>query len=158
MKAVMAETDVGELLRIARVQRSLSLKEAAGLMGRSESWLQRIETGGHKVQPAHVHLIARAYNMSVGEIMDQEGSAEFSPPRPTGALLDTSFVEAVREAEKLDELEHLLGPPVFDATGRRVLHFEVFLPMETGTIVSMREAMAVKEEVRRKLEALLKSR
>lgn len=111
----MTAKDIGERLRIARENASLTQADAAGRIDIARTTLIAIEQGRRRVRISELQRLARAYGTTVNALLREEAVLVDLVPR-FRKLVDSSDAAATAAAELLAnlakaevELERLLG-------------------------------------------------
>ncbi|MBQ1081561.1 helix-turn-helix transcriptional regulator [Nocardiopsis sp. B62] len=90
------ELTTGERIRILRERRGLTRKVLAGLVGRSEDWLKKIENGDRELRSI-THFVRLAHALHVSNVATLTGDALSIPTNPVGKLSHGS-VPTIRAA------------------------------------------------------------
>lgn len=102
----------GDFLRAERSRRGLNLRDAAGLLAVSFSFLQRVETNGRVKNPtlAFFRRVAEIYDVPINEVLRQAGAfAAYDHVGPGGTTSDEAFVNLYWRCDALRP-ERLDGP------------------------------------------------
>lgn len=91
------ELTTGERIRILRERRGLTRKVLAGLVGRSEDWLKKIETGGRDLRSITL-LVRVARVLRVEDVSVLTGDEDVSAPVDSIGKLSHAAVPRVRAA------------------------------------------------------------
>jgi transcriptional regulator with XRE-family HTH domain len=101
-------TPVGHRIARLRRKRGMTQEALAGLVGRSESWLVKIESGKRTVESIKdLLLLANALKVEPGEIIGKlslppNGGAPLDPPRGIHAVRRVVFTGQPADREPID--------------------------------------------------------
>jgi transcriptional regulator with XRE-family HTH domain len=99
--------DIGEKLRLARVEAGMTVREAAEASGRSKDSVSKIERGLQAPTPLTVGKLARAYGVSSVEFLADIPRKKVSAPPPGQRSFENHLAEERRAHETSRELEDL---------------------------------------------------
>ena len=98
--------DIHTLLREIRLERNLSLREAAKRSGLSHSYIDSLEKGVHpktkaplKPSPDSLKALASAYNYNYIDLMNAAGYVDEEEERTPNTLPESEIDRVIREAE-----------------------------------------------------------
>lgn len=101
--------DIGEMLRLARVEAGLTVREAAEASGRSKDSISKIERGLQTPTALTVGKLARAYGVSPAEYLADIPRKKASALPPGQRSFENHLAEEQR-TEELEEIARLYRP------------------------------------------------
>jgi transcriptional regulator with XRE-family HTH domain len=107
--------DIGEKLRLARVEAGLTVRQAAEASGRSKDSISKIERGLQAPTPLTVGKLARAYGVSPVEFLADIPRKKAPAPPPGQRSFENHLTEE-RRAAFIERVKNLIE--------RRVAHYE----------------------------------
>ncbi|SEG82307.1 Transcriptional regulator, contains XRE-family HTH domain [Thermomonospora echinospora] len=148
---------IGENVRAARVYRGLSIETAAGLVGRSKSWLSKIENGHLRLERrSDIRALAEALEVSATDLLGEPVPAIRPKQRQLGdvialreVLLDSSLEDPVEmPVRPLSALAALVAGPI--AQQRRASDYPRLTAVLPGILAELHVHAATGDERQRR--------